>query len=113
MGEQHHQEKAKVGGKLEWLQANQIGIIFDDDRELLEERWHNGVWVYAVHPNPKRSSSPVYSEQAYSGPQPLIFIQKFVGLSMKRALPLLGPPRPFIVYQSGLRACSMSDSSPS
>ena len=43
---------------------------------------------------PKRSSSPVYSEQAYSGPQPLIFIQKFVGLSMKRALPLLGPPRP-------------------
>lgn len=62
---------------------------------------------------PKRSSSPVYSEQAYSGPQPLIFIQKFVGLSMKRALPLLGPPRPFIVYQSGLRACGMSDSSPS
>ena len=60
MGEHHHQEKAKVGGKLEWLQANQIGIIFDDDRELLEECWHNGVWVYAVHPNPKRSSSPVY-----------------------------------------------------
>lgn len=52
MGEHHHQEKAKVGGKLEWLQANQIGIIFDDDRELLEERWHNGVWVYAVRPNP-------------------------------------------------------------